>query len=293
MAVLLDGKSLSNTIRNEIQAEVADFSVRHDQQPQLAAILVGDDPASQVYVRNKERACAKTGMKSQLHRLDSSTSQDSLLALIDRLNQDPRVNGILVQLPLPGHIQEQVILDSIHPLKDVDAFHPENVGRVLQGRPRFVPCTPHGCLQLLVRNGISTAGKQVVVLGRSEIVGKPVANMLVQKDFLYGPEYANATVTLCHSRTRDLEEITRSADILIAAIGKPNFVTAGMVKTGVVAVDVGINRTDAGLVGDIDFESVEKKASHITPVPGGVGPMTITMLLKNTLTAAQLQLAGS
>ncbi|MEC9093212.1 MAG: bifunctional methylenetetrahydrofolate dehydrogenase/methenyltetrahydrofolate cyclohydrolase FolD [Planctomycetota bacterium] len=287
MATLLDGKKTSNEIRKEIQAEVSEFVTRYSIQPQLAAILIGNDPASQVYVRNKEKACAQVGMKSQLHRLDSSTTESDLKELITKLNQQPEVHGILIQLPLPEHIHEQTILDTVNPDKDVDAFHPLNTGLLLQGRPRFIPCTPHGCLQLLVRNQISIQGKQVVVLGRSEIVGKPVANMLMQKEFLYGTEYANATVTLCHSRTQNLEELTRGADVLIAAIGRPKFVTGEMVKDGVVAIDVGINRTDTGLVGDIDFASVEPKASYITPVPGGVGPMTITMLLNNTLQAAK------
>lgn len=288
MAILLDGKKLSSEIRTEIQQEVSEFSARAGIQPQLAAVLVGDDPASQVYVRNKERACAKVGMQSQLHRLPDSTEQTELLNLIQRLNSDPDVHGILVQLPLPSQIDEQVVLDAIDPAKDVDAFHPTNVGLLAQGRPRFVPCTPHGCLQMLVRYQIPISGKHVVVLGRSEIVGKPIAAMLAQKNFLYGPDYGNATVTICHSRTKDLPDFTRSADVLIAAIGKAEFVTGDMVKPGVVAIDVGINRTESGLVGDIDFDSVEQKASHITPVPGGVGPMTITMLLKNTLVAADL-----
>lgn len=292
MAELLNGKEISAKIRDEIHAEVSIFVESHSIQPQLAAVLVGDDPASQVYVRNKERACEKVGIKSQLHRLGEETTEAELLQLVDQLNRDSTVHGILVQLPLPAQIREQVILDSIDPNKDVDAFHPINVGLLIQGRPRFVPCTPHGCLQMLVRNQITLQGKQVVVLGRSEIVGKPIANMLLQKDFLYGSEYANATVTLCHSRTENLPEQTRRADILIAAIGKPQFVTGDMVKDGVVAIDVGINRVESGLVGDLDFESVSRKASYITPVPGGVGPMTITMLLQNTLKAAQLSLIG-
>ena len=287
MTKLLDGKQLSSEIRKEIQTEVSAFVAETGISPQLAAVLVGDDPASQVYVRNKEKACAKVGMESQLHRLPTTTSEQELLSLIDQLNRDPMVHGILIQLPLPDQINEQLILDAVNPLKDVDAFHPANVGLMVQGRPRFVPCTPHGCLQMLVRYQIPIQGKHVVVLGRSEIVGKPIASMLGQKEFLYGQQYANATVTLCHSRTVDLAEFTRSADVLIAAIGKANFVTGEMVKTGVVAIDVGINRTDDGLVGDIDFDAVSKKASYITPVPGGVGPMTITMLLKNTLIAAR------
>lgn len=288
MAEILDGKKIASEVRAEIKEEVERFVAKASVQPQLAAVLVGDDPASQVYVRNKEKACEKVGIKSQLHRLSADTTETHLLELVDQLNSDSTVHGILVQLPLPEQINEQKVLDSICPSKDVDAFHPTNVGLLSQGRPQFVPCTPHGCLQLLVRNGIKISGKHVVVLGRSEIVGKPVAAMLVQKDFLYGSDFANATVTICHSRTENLAEITRQADVLIAAIGKANFVTADMVKDGVVAIDVGINRTDDGLVGDINFDEVSQKASYITPVPGGVGPMTITMLLKNTLIAARL-----
>ena len=288
MAEILDGKKIANEVRSEIKEEVTQFVAEKSVQPRLAAVLVGEDPASQVYVRNKEKACEKVGIKSQLHRLPAETSESELLELVNQLNADAAVHGILVQLPLPHQINEQKILDAIVPTKDVDAFHPTNVGLLSQGRPQFVPCTPHGCLQLLVRYGIKISGKHVVVLGRSEIVGKPVAAMLVQKEFLYGSDFANSTVTICHSRTENLSEITRQADVLIAAIGKANFVTAEMVKDGVVAIDVGINRTDDGLVGDINFDEVNKKASYITPVPGGVGPMTITMLLKNTLIAARL-----
>lgn len=291
MAEVLDGKKISTEIRQELAREVKEFTTHTSTEPKLAAILVGDDPASQVYVRNKERACAKVGILSQLHRLPSSTKESDLIGLINELNQDDTVHGILVQLPLPSHISQQNILDQINPYKDVDAFHPENVGLLAQGRPRFVPCTPHGCLQLLIRNGIKVSGMHVVVLGRSEIVGKPLAAMLAQRKLLYGDEFTNATVTICHSRTTNLPELTRQADILIAAIGHPKFVTADMVKKGVVAIDVGINRINDTLVGDLEFDSVEKKASYITPVPGGVGPMTITMLLKNTLAAAKLQRA--
>lgn len=288
MAELLDGKKTAAEIRTEIRDDVSDFVDRHSFQPTLAAVLVGDDPASQVYVRNKEKACEKVGIASRVLRMSGDTSENALLERIAELNADVSVHGILVQLPLPDQIDPQKVLDSILPRKDVDGFHPDNVGLVAQGRPRFVPCTPHGCLQLMVRAGIKLAGKHVVVVGRSEIVGKPIASMLVQRDFLYGPEYANATVTVCHSRTRNLIDHTRSADILIAAIGRPEYVKGDMVKENVVAIDVGINRTDSGLVGDMEYESVAQKASFITPVPGGVGPMTITMLLKNTLQAAQL-----
>lgn len=286
-ARILDGKSLAAKLQAETALHVAEFRAATNITPCLAAVLVGEDPASEVYVRNKQRGCERVGMTSQLHRLPASTTESALLELIEQLNQSPAsqpVHGILVQLPLPKHIDETRILDAVLPLKDVDAFHPENVGRIVQGRPRFLPCTPYGIQQLLVHSGIETAGKHVVVLGRSEIVGKPMALMLVQR----GPG-ADATVTICHSRTRNLAELTRHADILIVAIGKPRFVTADMVRPGAAVIDVGINRIDGKLCGDVDFESVKEVASAITPVPGGVGPLTITMLLANTLTAAKLQ----
>ena len=289
-AKILDGKATSKQIRDELALEVAEFTQSNGKVPKLAAVLVGDDPASQVYVRSKEKACAKAGIDSEIHRLPGDTSQNDLLELVGKLNKDETVSGILVQLPLPNQIDEQRILDAVSPWKDVDAFHPENVGRISQGRPRFLPCTPHGVQQLLHRSEIETSGKHVVVIGRSEIVGKPLAMMLAQKNSGMGPTAANATVTICHSRTSDLASITRTADILIAAIGRANFVTKDMVKSGAVVVDVGINRTDDGLVGDVDFEAVKEVASHITPVPGGVGPLTIAMLLQNTLTACGLQL---
>jgi methylenetetrahydrofolate dehydrogenase (NADP+) / methenyltetrahydrofolate cyclohydrolase len=284
-ATILDGKALSEQIRAEIAEETAEFSAATGVTPCLAAVLAGENPASQVYVRNKQKACEKTGFASQLHRLPAATSTDELLALIGRLNDDTTVHGILVQLPLPKQIDETRVLEAVNPLKDVDAFHPENVGRIVQGRPRFLPCTPHGIQQLLLRNNIPIAGANVVVVGRSDIVGKPMAVMLMQR----GPG-GDATVTVCHSRTRDLPAVTRSADILIVAIGRAKFLTADMVKPGATVIDVGINRTDAGLVGDVDFEAVKTVAGQITPVPGGVGPLTITMLLRNTLTAARLQL---
>jgi methylenetetrahydrofolate dehydrogenase (NADP+)/methenyltetrahydrofolate cyclohydrolase len=283
-AAILDGKAISKQIRAEIAQQVAQFTEKTGVKPCLAAVLVGDDPASQVYVRNKERACGKAGIESQMHRLPESTTTEELLALIDKLNNDPVVNGILVQLPLPKGIDSQKVLDSVIVAKDVDAFHPDNVGRILQGRPRFMPCTPHGIQQLLIREKIETSGANVVVLGRSDIVGKPMAAMLMQK-----ADGANATVTVAHSRTKNLAEVTRGADILIVAIGLPKFVTADMVKPGAVVIDVGINRTDDGLVGDVDFDAVKEVASKITPVPGGVGPLTIAMLLNNTLTAAKQQ----
>ncbi|MEE8452115.1 MAG: bifunctional methylenetetrahydrofolate dehydrogenase/methenyltetrahydrofolate cyclohydrolase FolD [Thermoguttaceae bacterium] len=285
-AAILDGKALSKEIRAEVAQQVAQFTEQSGVTPCLAAVLVGDDPASQVYVRNKQKGCEKAGIKSQMHRPPAETTTEELLALIDQLNNDPEVHGILVQLPLPGAIDELRVLDAVSPLKDVDAFHPENVGLSSQGRPRYQPCTPHGIQQMLIRKGVETSGANVVVLGRSDIVGKPMAAMLVQK-----AKGANATVTICHSRTRDLAAVTSAADILIVAMGVPKFVTADMVKPGAVVIDVGINRTDDGLVGDVDFDAVKEVAGQITPVPGGVGPMTITMLLHNTLTAAKLQTA--
>jgi len=281
-AVLLDGKALAKTIQAEIAAEVTDFVERHGVKPCLATVLVGDDPASEVYVRNKRQACERVGMESRHTTLPGTTTESELLRFVAGLNSDATVHGILVQLPLPNQIVEQQILLSIDPKKDVDCFHPENVGRLVQGAPRFLPCTPHGVQQLLVRNGIDPAGRHVVIVGRSDIVGKPLANMLVQK-----APGADATVTVCHSRTRNLAEITRSADILIAAIGRPRFITADMVRPGAAVVDVGINRTETGLCGDVDFAAVAEVAGHLTPVPGGVGPLTITMLLKNTLTACR------
>ena len=286
---ILDGKSLSRQIQAEIKTRVEEFSAQTGQTPVLAAVLVGEDPASQVYVRNKERACQRVGIRSILHRLPAAVSTSDVLKLVEELNEDADVNGILVQLPLPDGVDSQVVLDSILPTKDVDAFHPLNVGLISQGRPNFLPCTPHGIIQMLKRAGIQATGKNACVIGRSDIVGKPLAMMLAQKDVGLGPEVANATVTVCHSRTRDLAETTAAADILIAAIGRPKFVTAEMVKPGAVVIDVGINRTEEGLVGDVDFEAVSQVASHITPVPGGVGPLTVTMLLENTLKAARLQ----
>jgi len=287
-ARIIDGKQISADEREKITADVASFKQATGVTPHLAAILVGDDPASGVYVKNKRLACEKCGLDSSLNLLPSTASQEELLTLIDKFNRDPKVHGILVQLPIPKHLDTKQVLDAVHPLKDVDCFHPENVGLIVQGRPRFRPCTPWGVQHMLEVSGIEVAGAHVIILGRSEIVGKPLANMLVQK----GPA-ADATVTVCHSRTRNLSEITRSADILVAAIGVPQFVTAEMVRPGAVVIDVGINRLDTGkLVGDVDYEPVRQIASAITPVPGGVGPMTITMLLRNTLTAARIA-AGS
>lgn len=286
-AQLLDGKRIAQEIQAEIRDSVTQFVAEGNPPPTLAAVLVGDDPASHVYVRNKEQACHRVGIHSQLHRLSSSTSTEEVLALVNQLNQDLEVSGILVQLPLPRQVDTQAVLDAVDPGKDVDAFHPHNVGLISQGRPRFLPCTPHGVLQILKRYNLPTDGRHVCIIGRSDIVGKPMALMLAQKDIGLGSQWANATVTLCHSRTKDLPAITRTADIVIAAIGSPKFVTKEMLKPDAIVVDVGINRTDDGLVGDVDFEDCVETASWITPVPGGVGPLTVTMLLENTLTAAR------
>lgn len=293
--MILDGKALADQIRAEIAEEVGRFKEASGIVPALAVILVGENPASQVYVRNKEMACQKAGIESLMYRLDQDTTTADLLDLIRKLNQDAKVHGILVQLPLPKGIEEKEILDAIDPSKDVDAFHPENVGLISQGRPRFLPCTPYGIQQMLVRYNIETDGKHAVIVGRSDIVGKPMALLLVQKAV-----GANATVSIAHSRTKNLPEITRTADILIVAIGKANFLTADMVKPGAVVIDVGMNRIEVGstdengnpikvkkLVGDVDFDSVKEVASAITPVPGGVGPLTVTMLLLNTLNSAK------
>ena len=288
-AKLLDGKGMAERIRGEIRQSVADFVADSGVTPCLAAVLVGEDAASQVYVRSKRRACERAGIESQLHRLPNVSTTESLHDLVQQLNADPAVHGILVQLPLPDLVDATMVLDAVHPLKDVDAFHPDNVGRIAQGRPRFLPCTPHGIQQLLHRSGISITGKHVVIVGRSDIVGKPLATMFMQRDSSCGPDAANASVTVCHSRTSNLAALTREADILVASIGRARFITADMVKSGAVVVDVGINRTDSGLVGDVDFDAVREVAGHITPVPGGVGPLTVTMLLHNTLAAAKAQ----
>lgn len=286
-ARIIDGKAIAAKVQAEVAAQVAEFRERTGVVPHLVAILVGDDPASASYVRGKKRACEQAGLKSTVHTLPATTSEEELLALVARCNADRDVHGILVQLPLPKQIRPQPVLDAVLPLKDVDAFHPENVGRIAQGRPRFLPCTPHGIQRLLLESNTATAGAEVVVLGRSEIVGKPMALMLMQKG-----AGADATVTVCHSRTRNLPEVTRRADVLIAAIGSPAFVTAEMVKPGAVVIDVGINRVGDKLVGDVDFEAVKEVASAITPVPGGVGKMTVAMLLANTLKAAKLAISG-
>ncbi|QDU58507.1 bifunctional methylenetetrahydrofolate dehydrogenase/methenyltetrahydrofolate cyclohydrolase FolD [Aeoliella mucimassa] len=279
-ASIIDGKAIAQQMRNELAEEVAEFIQNNSVTPCLAAVLVGEDPASEVYVRNKRRACEHANIDSQLHRLPADITQDDLLALVTKLNKDDAVHGILVQLPLPAGLDADLILQAISPSKDVDAFHPTNVGRMVQGKPRFLPCTPHGVMQLLDRSGVDTAGKHAVVVGRSDIVGKPLAVLLAARG-------VDCTVTVCHSRTADLGYHTRQADILIAAIGKPEFITGDMIKPGAVVIDVGVNRTDAGLVGDVEFASASQVAGLITPVPGGVGPMTIAMLLVNTLRAAQ------
>jgi methylenetetrahydrofolate dehydrogenase (NADP+)/methenyltetrahydrofolate cyclohydrolase len=283
-AQLLDGNALARQIRSELTVEVADFIENNGVVPALAAVLVGGDPASQVYVRNKRRDCEEVGINSTLHRLPETTTQDELLNLIAKLNRDDAIHGILVQLPLPPQIDTRAILEAVSPNKDVDAFHPENVGLVVQGQPRFLPCTPAAVQQILIRNDVPIAGQHVVVVGRSDIVGKPLAIMLGQRGVGVG---GDATVTLCHSRTPDLGSFTRQADILVAAIGKPKFITADMIRPGATVIDVGINRTDAGLVGDVDFDAALAIASRITPVPGGIGPLTRVMLLVNTLTAAR------
>lgn len=287
-AAMIDGKKIAEEIRGELQAEVAALKEK-GIVPGLGVILVGADPASQSYVTAKERACEKIGIYSDDNRLPAETTQEELLALIDRMNRDPKINGILVQLPLPKQIDESAVLLAIDPAKDVDGFHPVNVGKMMIGDEAFLPCTPHGVIQLLRRSGVETEGAHVVVVGRSNIVGKPVANMLLQKK-----EGANATVTLCHTRTKNLASHTLQADIIIAASGWPNTITADMVKAGAVVIDVGVNRVEDAsrergyrLVGDVDFDAVKEKASMITPVPGGVGPMTITMLLYNTVESAK------
>ena len=276
-AKILDGKKMSAEIRAAIKEKVVLLKEK-GIGPGLAVILVGDNPASKVYVGQKEKGCLEAGFASFLHRLPETTSQEELLALIDKLNADKTVHGILVQLPLPRQIDPDTVLAAIRPEKDVDGFHPVNIGRLVAGLPASEPCTPKGILRLLKSTGIPLAGKEAVVIGRSNIVGKPVALMLLAE---------SATVTICHSKTADLAEHARRADILVAAIGKPRFVTADMVKEGAVVIDVGINRLEEGLVGDVDYEPVAEKASWITPVPGGVGPMTIAMLLENTLEQAE------
>ena len=290
MAKILDGKATAEQIRLEVATTVADIKAQHRVTPGLAAVLVGDDPASAIYVRNKGRACEEVGIHSQTFHLPADTSQQEVLQLIDKLNRDPVFSGILVQLPLPKHLNESAVLLAVSPNKDVDCLHPTNLGKLAQGEADFLPATPGGVQQLLLRNGFDPGGRHVVICGRSNIVGKPLAIMLMQKK-----PGANATVTVCHTGTKNMPELARQADILVAAMGRSKAITADMVKEGAVVVDVGINRVDdpsrkSGyrLEGDVDFGPVSEKAAAITPVPGGVGPMTIAMLLVNTVTAARL-----
>ncbi|MFP4362854.1 MAG: bifunctional methylenetetrahydrofolate dehydrogenase/methenyltetrahydrofolate cyclohydrolase FolD [Spirochaetia bacterium] len=288
MADIIDGKAVAKAMRSELAEEV-DALKNNGIEPGLAVILVGDDPASHSYVRGKEKACASVGIKSKDYRLPADITQNELLSYINTCNQDPEIHGILVQLPLPDHIDDQTMIEAILPEKDVDGFHPVSVGKMLLGMDTFLSCTPHGILHILKRSGVQSQGKHVVIVGRSNIVGKPLANMLIQKN-----ELGNATVTICHTRTADMAYHTKQADILVAAAGRPNMITQDMVKPGAVVIDVGVNRVDDPrkkkgyrLCGDVDFQAVQEVASKITPVPGGVGPMTITMLLYNTVKSAK------
>jgi methylenetetrahydrofolate dehydrogenase (NADP+)/methenyltetrahydrofolate cyclohydrolase len=288
-AQLIKGAEVAAQIREELKKELVELKAKHNVVPGLATVLVGADPASQVYVGAKEKTCQELGIYSERHDLPEKTTQQELIALVQKLNKDPKINGILVQLPLPKHLNEEEVLYAIDPKKDVDGFHPVNVGRLMIGEPDYIPCTPAGIQQLLIRSGTKIDGAEVVVVGRSNIVGKPIANILLQKR-----PGANATVTICHTGTRDLAFHTKRADILIVAAGKPKAITADMVKEGVVVIDVGVNeigKTPEGkriLAGDVDFDAVKEKAKAITPVPGGVGPMTITMLMMNTVRAAKI-----
>jgi methylenetetrahydrofolate dehydrogenase (NADP+)/methenyltetrahydrofolate cyclohydrolase len=288
-AQLIKGAEIAAQIREELKKEIDELKAKHKVVPGLVTVLVGADPASQVYVGQKEKTSKELGIYSERYDLPVDTTQKDLLKLIDKLNKNPKINGILVQLPLPKHLNEEQVLYAIDPKKDVDGFHPVNVGKLMIGEPDYLPCTPAGIQQLLIRSGTKIEGAEVVVVGRSNIVGKPIANMLLQK-----APGANATVTICHTKTRDMAFHTKRADILIVAAGKPKAVTGDMVKEGVVVIDVGVNeigKTAEGkriLVGDVDFDSVSKKAKAITPVPGGVGPMTITMLMMNTVRAAKV-----
>ncbi len=277
-ARIIDGKAIAQGIRKEIAAEVAALKAAKGIVPGLAVILVGDDPASQTYVRNKEKACKEVGIYSEVYRLPQSTKQEEALSLVGKLNARPEIHGILVQLPLPAHIDEKACLLAINPDKDVDGFHPVNVGKMVIGDKCLLPCTPHGIIVLLEKAGVDFKGKNAVVVGRSNIVGKPVSMLLLHR---------HATVTICHSRTKDLAAVTRGADILVVAVGKPRMITGDMVGEGAVVVDVGVNKVGDKLIGDVDFDSAVERASAITPVPGGVGPMTITMLMRNTLEAAK------
>ena len=294
-AEVIDGKAFAAQLRERVGVQAAKFEEQTGRKAGLAVVLVGEDPASQVYVRSKHKATVAANMESFEHRLPADTSDADLLALVERLNNDTAVDGILVQLPLPGHLDEQAVIAAISPDKDVDGFHVINAGRLAVGQTGFVPCTPLGCMMLLADRLGDLSGLEAVVIGRSNIVGKPMAILLMQR-----ADGANATVTVCHTRTKNMAEITRQADILVAGIGSPKVITADMVKEGAVVIDVGINRIDDAsrksgyrLVGDVDFAAVSEKASAITPVPGGVGPMTIAMLLVNTLTATRLSIHGS
>ncbi len=278
MAEIIDGNALSTKKRQAIALEARAFAGKHGRPPGLAVVLVGEDPASAIYVRNKKKACETAGIHSFDYRLDAATTREDLLALVNRLNDDPEVDGILVQLPLPSHLDPQEVLLAIHPDKDVDGFHPYNMGRLLTGEPTLVPCTPAGIMCMLKEHGVTIKGKDAVVVGRSNIVGKPMALLLMME---------HATVTICHSRTVDLDKKVKAADIVVAAIGRPEMIKGGWIKDGAVVIDVGMNRTEAGLKGDVQFLEAKERASLITPVPGGVGPMTITMLLDNTLRAAR------
>ena len=280
MAKIIDGKAISANVKAQVKAE-ADKLKEQGIQIGLAVVIVGNNPASRVYVNNKKKACAEVGFNSYEYALPEETTQEELLDLVKKLNVDDKVNGILVQLPLPKHIDENAVINTIRPEKDVDAFHPENVGHIMIGDFNFLPCTPAGVMEMLAQSGIETEGKDCVVIGRSNIVGKPMAMLLLHK---------NATVTICHSRTKNLAEICRRADILVAAVGRAKFVTADMIKDGAVVIDVGMNRLESGkLCGDVDYDGCFEKAGYITPVPGGVGPMTIAMLMKNTLTSAKVK----
>ena len=279
MAIIIDGKKTSADIKEELRIETEAFKNETGVTPGLAVVIVGSDPASQVYVRNKCRACETVGFYSEKYEMPENTSEDELIALIERLNEDNKIHGILVQLPLPRHIDVEKVLLTIKPEKDVDAFHPYNTGKIMQGKYDFLPCTPAGVMELLKRYNVEIKGKSCVVIGRSDIVGKPMAMLLLQSD---------GTVTICHSKTKNLAEICRDADIIVAAVGRANFVNGDMIKDGAVVIDVGINRLENGsLCGDVNYDEAVEKASAITPVPGGVGPMTIAMLMKNTLTAAK------
>lgn len=279
MAKILDGKAVSQRVKNALKDETEKFVEKYGIKPGLAVVIVGDDPASRVYVNSKKKACAEIGYYSEEHALPESTTEGELLSLVEKLNGDEKIHGILVQLPLPKHIDEEKIINAINPKKDVDAFHPVNVGKIMIGNFDFLPCTPAGVMELINEAGIDLTGKNCVVVGRSNIVGKPQAMLLLHK---------NATVTICHSKTKNIKEITKNADVLVAAVGRAQMFDGDYIKDGAVVIDVGMNRLEnKKLVGDVDFESAEKKASCITPVPGGVGPMTIAMLMKNTLTAAK------